>query len=360
MPDWKTFVRRHLSGIDLHPSDEEEVAEELGRHLEDLYKAARDRGKSPAEAEAEVRAAVGSSEQLRRKIAPLKKPMATPPPPPPSGSRRLSGWFQDLVYAFRILIRRPLFSVLIVGLLALGIGASTSIFTAIQAVLLQELPLPNAARLVKVGHASSDGTPGTVGFATLADWGEESRLATLAAIRSWSPTLSTERGAERLAGMRVSWNYFSLVGVRPVLGSDFRREQDNPDQFRVVLLSHGLWQRRFGSDPTLVGRSISLQGTPYQVVGVLPPDFRPVISGQVYQPAEIWAPLGYDTSLSWACRSCQHLQAIGLLQPEAGAEQLEVELNRIQDSLNEAYPTDYSEARVAVSRLSDSWPCAWP
>ena len=108
----------------------------------------------------------------------------------------------------------------------------------------------------------------------------------------------------------MSWNFFRLLGVAPAIGRDFRPEEDRPEAWRVVLLSDGLWRRRFGADPSIVGRTIRIHDRPYLVAGVMPSSLEPLISARYYTPAEIWAPIGYDEATRDGCRSCQHLNAI--------------------------------------------------
>ena len=112
-------------------------------------------------------------------------------------------------------------------------------------------------------------------------------------IRGWQPTIVDENGAAQLNGMRVSWNYFRMLGVRPALGRDFEEPEDAPTRLRVVMLSDGLWRRRFGARADIAGSTITLNGVPYIVAGVMPATFEPVISAHYYSPAELWGPLGY-------------------------------------------------------------------
>src|SRR6185436_18335463 len=99
------------------------------------------------------------------------------------------------------------------------------------------------------------------------------------------------------------------------------------DQWRVVILSDGLWRRRFGADPAIVGRSLTMNDRQYRIVGVLPPSYEPLVSARYYKPAEIWAALGYDTSLAYACRSCQHLKALGRIRPGVSPAQAIADLS---------------------------------
>ena len=115
----------------------------------------------------------------------------------------------------------------------------------------------------------------------------------MAAIRSWQPTLVDDGEAERLPAMRVSWNFFAMLGVRPALGRDFRREDDHPDRYRVLILSDGLWRRRFNADPAVIGRTIRMNDQSFEIVGVMPPVVRAAaVVATSTSAAELWARSG--------------------------------------------------------------------
>ena len=163
-------------------------------------------------------------------------------------------------------------------------------------MLLRPLPYPEPERLVTIGDRTPAGFSQNVGFATVLDWRERSRsFEQLAMMRSWMPTLVTNGEAERLPAVRVSWNYFEMMGVRPALGRGFTADDDRPDHWRVLLLSDALWRRRFGGDPAVVGRTVVMNDREYRVIGVMPPTFEPLDAERYYNAsAEMWAPIGYD------------------------------------------------------------------
>lgn len=268
----------------------------------------------------------------------------------------MDGLRQDVRFTIRLLARTPAFATVAILTLALGIGAATAIATAANRALLRPLPYPHGDRLVFTGHPDDDGSGavGNVGFATVVDW--RARLRTfdeLAIIRGWSPTLVAEGGAERLDGMKVNWNYFRMLGVQPALGRDFTAEEDQPERWRVVLLSDGLWRRRFGARPDIVGSTIEFNGRRFEVAGVLPASFEPVVSEHFYTRAEVWAPLGYGPADSSACRSCQHLKLIGRLRPGATLDEARAELASVHAGLKREHPSDYTEASPAARMLHD-------
>ncbi|HEY7289541.1 MAG TPA: ABC transporter permease [Vicinamibacterales bacterium] len=263
------------------------------------------------------------------------------------------GLAHDGRYAIRTLMGAPAFAIVAVLTLALGIGANTTIVSILNAVLLRPLPYADPARLVTVGDADA-GHTGTVGFTTAVDW----RTLThsfdgLALVRTWSPTLIIGAEAERLAGARVTANYFALLGIKPAIGRDFTASEDQPDRWHVVIISDGLWRRRFAADPAVVGRTIRMADHDYLIAGVLPATFESLIEAHYYQPPDVWAPLGYAIGSDSACRSCQHLRAIGRLKPGAAVAAAERDVNAVQDGLRVRFAADYrTSTRIAVIPLA--------
>ena len=266
----------------------------------------------------------------------------------------VDGIRQDLHFAWRTIRRTPAFSVLAIFTLAVGIGAATVIGTTADRALLQAVPYPGADRLVVAGAGDLTGGVGNVGFETAIDWrARVSSFDQITLIRSWLPTIADDGGAERLSGLRVSWNYFRMLGVRPAVGRDFEESEDTPAHLRVVILSDALWRRRFGARAGVVGSTIDLAGQPYTVAGILPATFEPVISARFYTPAEIWAPLGYAVGGPSACRSCQHLKAIAHLRPGVSVAQAAAELTAVQNALQIEHPADYEKGTPVVRALVD-------
>jgi putative ABC transport system permease protein len=266
----------------------------------------------------------------------------------------MNGFLQDLRLGVRTLRKNPGFTAVAAATLALGIGANAAVFSVLDAVILRPLPYAAGDRLVMLGDLTAeDATPNNVGYATYEDLRDRNRtFDAIAAVRFWQPTLVTEGVAERIPGMRVTANYFPMLGARPALGRGFLPEEDRPDSRRVVLLSDGLWRSRFGADPSVVGRVIPMDGQSYRIVGVMPPDFQPLVSARYYKRAQMWAPVGYDRSLKQACRGCQHLKAVGRLAAGISFEQARGDLDRIRGELVREHPDDYGVGRMDVVPLS--------
>lgn len=267
---------------------------------------------------------------------------------PRSGDSLVQTLLSDIRYGLRQLLGSPSFTALAVLTLALGIGATTAVFSVINPVLLRPLPYPHPERLMTVSELGDDGEGTNTGYATFLD---VRRLATtfdaIAVMSSWQPSLQGGAEAERLDGQRVTREFFSVLGVRPGLGRDFTPAENIRGQHHVVILSHGLWQRRFGGDPSLVGRPITLNGIAYTVIGIMPGSFESLLS----PTAQLWAPLAYETDLPWACRTCRHLRMVGRLKEAVEPERAKRELDLISARMVAEHPTEYSRPGMLVVPL---------
>jgi putative ABC transport system permease protein len=267
----------------------------------------------------------------------------------------VSSWILDARQAIRGLARSRGFTAVALATLAIGIGANAAVFSVVDAVLLRALPYAEPGRLVIVGDGDPrGGSPDNVGFKTYEDLRDRNTtFESMALFRWWQPTLIADGRAERIPAMRVSWNYFSVLGAPPALGRDFRREDDRPDGRRVLLLSDALWRRRFGADPSIVGKTVRMSDGDYRVIGVVGRTFQPLVSAHFYgKAAQVWAPVGYSDELPYACRSCQHLKAIGRVARGVSVERAAADLDRIRRELAAAYPQEYPAGTMAAVPLS--------
>lgn len=236
--------------------------------------------------------------------------------------------FQDLRYGARMLIKTPGFTLIAAFTLALGIGASTAIFSAVNPILFESLPYPNADRLVMVWDFGPDGGRQEVTFGTYRELLERSHsFDGLAVIRTWQPTITGSAIPERLEGQRVSASYFETLRVSPALGRDFDAADDRPGGLRLAIISNELWQRRFGGDHAIIGQQIILDETSYLVIGVMPASFENVLSPS----ADVWTLLQYDQALptfqsrEWG----HHLRMTGRLHPGVTSDQVRRELEAL-------------------------------
>jgi putative ABC transport system permease protein len=293
----------------------------------------------------------------RRRSSSGARGRAAPPSPTAAGhpgDRSMKTFVQDLRYAWRTLRKSSGFTAAAVLTLGLGIGANTAAFSVLDTVLLRPLPYPRPERLVTLWERERGGSPMNTSFANFLDWKSRGRsFAGMAVLSYWTPSLAGVGTPERLEGLRVSGEFFRTLGVRPALGRDFLPEEDQRGKHHVVILSHGLWQRRFGGDPRLLGKAITLDGTPYTLVGVLPEGLESLFSTNFYKPAEIWAPLAYNPGLPQACRTCRHLRAVARLAPGVSTERANRELDALSSTLVAEHPSDYERPGAAVISLAE-------
>jgi putative ABC transport system permease protein len=265
---------------------------------------------------------------------------------------------QDLRYGLRMLRRSPGFSATAIVTLALGIGANTAIFTVVDAVLLRPLPYANPDRLVTVGDRNPDGSSANAAFGMMTAWSDRSRtLEGFAGMRPWTPTLVTAGEAERIEAIRVSWNYFDLLGVRPMIGRTFTADDDGVHEWPpYAIVSESLWRQRLGGDSSVVGRTVSLNGRDYRIVGVMPASFQALDSERFYNEAvQLWAPIGSymkgDVAASGSCRACGHLKVLARLRPGATIATATAEMNALRGDAMAVVPLQRaltSDVRTAL------------
>jgi putative ABC transport system permease protein len=204
----------------------------------------------------------------------------------------------DLIYSVRVLRKSPGFAAAAVATLGLGIGANTAIFSVCSAVLFKPLPYLEPDRIVMLWEQLPGGVQSSVAPANFVDWRTESRSFTgMAAVASWSFILGGQAEPARLAAASVSAGFFSVLGVSFTLGRDFALAEERTGQHQVAILSHGVWQERFGGDAGVVGREIILNDSSYRIVGVLPAGFQFASSAADFQARnqpDIWVPLVLD------------------------------------------------------------------
>ncbi len=275
---------------------------------------------------------------------------AAPPHDPhrhPSGDTPMQQLLTDLRLAVRGFARAPLFTALAILTLALGIGATTAMFSVLDPILLSPLPYPEANRVVTIWERDHGDSYCTLGYATYRDLREGSRaLESGATVGTGEVVLLGDGEPERLASLRVSQEYFRVLGVAPALGRDFLPEEDIPGAARVAILSHGLWQRRFGGDPAILGRTVVLSDIPFTIVGVMGREFRDFLSPD----AQLWTTLRYDAQ-PWACRTCRHLRFVARLAPGVTLASAQRELDLRFEQVVAEYPTEYRSEGTTVLSL---------
>ena len=242
---------------------------------------------------------------------------------------------QDVRLAARRLGRTPGFTLLALATLALGIGANTALFSVVHAVLLKPLPFSKPDELYAIWsrHTSTDRYP--FSLPEFCDYRDGARsLAEAAALTNWSGNLAGEGATERIPGLRVSGNFFEMLGAVPALGRTLRPADDAPGNEKVVVLSHRLWQRRFGGDPGVVGRPVTLNGEPYTVVGVLAASFPLPI-----RDVDLAIPLAPEQD-PWRHNreSMNFLRVVARARPGASGPEITADLEAIGKRLQQDFP----------------------
>jgi putative ABC transport system permease protein len=345
MPDWKREIEKRLSRLGLEPTREAEIAEELAQHLDDRYEQSLRGGATAEEAYRAALLELTGGDLLAQELSRVERPARGEPVV--LGTRRRASVFgdfwQDLRYSLRSLAKNPTFTIVAVLALALGIGANSAIFSVVNTVLLRPLPYKDPERLVMVWEdATERGYPrDTPAVANYIDWRDQNQVFEgMAAVTEASFNLTGVGDPERLNGRRVTANLFPLLGVEPQLGRAFLPEEDRPGAGRVVILSHGLWQRRFGGDVNITGRPLNLNGESYTVVGVMPPDFKfPGFEDQ------LWVPIAF-TPEEAASRGRHYLEVVARMKPGVTLPQAQAEMSTIAARLQQQYP-DYNTQRGA-------------
>ena len=256
---------------------------------------------------------------------------------------------QDLRYAFRQLGKSPGFTLIAILTLALGVGATTSIFSVVNGVLLRPLPFPDPDRLVRVYPLSDEGDPSAFSVLNFLDWRKQSRTIKAASLLETGSLNLTGTGGEpeRLAGAWVSPEFFSVLDAPLLAGRGFAPGEDKPNSGNVVVLSEELWKRRFGGDRGLVGKAINLDGEPYTVIGIASRTRWPSTS-------DLWVPFELSEEvLDPDNRGAIYLSAVARLKPGISLEQARAEAGAIAARLAAQYPEDNTGYRMDVAGMQE-------
>jgi predicted permease len=320
-----------------------EVDEELEFHLEMRVRELVSEGMTPEEARAEAQRRLGDQRAMRRRLLHLGKERNRTM----NRTEWLSELRQDISYGFRTLARNPGFTAIALLTLGIGIGATTAIFSAVNAVVLRPLAVPDVDRVMLVSELY-EGQPADVSIGNLVDWQaanrEQPMFTGLGAI-NWRNYALAGDPPERVLGAQVTAEYFSVMGVAPELGRVFGAAEDQPGGARVVVLAHRLWQRRFGSDPSVIDRVIQLSGQPHTVIGVMPASFDFTAGTE-----ELWVPAAF-TPEQRAQHDEHYLTVYGRLRPGVTREASQAMLIAVQRVLNERYRNENGSRLVNVQPM---------
>jgi putative ABC transport system permease protein len=316
MPDWHAYVRGRLPPLGLSPEREAEIVDELADQLRCVHASALASGAPESAAEAQALAEIADWNAIARDI--LRAERSAFAAPLAAGAQHLEpavsrfrggGWlvqaFRDARYALRALSAQPLFAITTLLTLGVGIGATTVVFTLVHSVLLSPLPYHDPDRLMFVRQVVpeiADQVP-VVGVnpRSFIAWQTSCRASceSLAAIARTTATLTGAGEPEGLVGVRTTASFFDVLGVPPLAGRPFQPSEETPGRDNVAILSYGFWQRRFGGDPAILGRVLTLDGRPVEIVGILPASFRLPELAQLSPPNLIGEPFEFFRPMAW-------------------------------------------------------------
>ena len=351
MPEWRDEIRRRVSPGPLHPSQEDDIVEELAQHLDDRYSELKAAGFTEDEARRTALAEIADSERLVRDLHSAARPGPTERVLLGAQGRThvVADIAQDARVGLRMLAKAPGFSVVAILTLAVGLGASTAVFSLINTVMLRPLPFGHPERLVRIWESNpSRGWPEfSASHPNYLDWVDRSRsFEELAATTPASFTAVASGEAERLVGAAVTHRFLPALGIAPAIGRNFLPEEDRPSgTTRVAIISDGLWQRRFGRDPAILERTLLLRDATVEIVGVLPASFA-WGSGRI----EVLVPLGPNPARP---RADHRLLVIGKLKPDVSIDQAVTEMRAIAGQLERQYPESNDGWTVLLRSFND-------
>ncbi len=259
---------------------------------------------------------------------------------------------QDIRYAIRLLVKNPGFTVVAILTLALGIGANTAIYSVVNGVLLRPLPYPQPNQLVALSEKSMNFESSSISYPNFLDWQRSNfAFASMAAYRSDNFSITGSGEAERVRVAMVSAGFFEILGVSPVRGRLFTAEEDRLGTAPVALISAGLWQRKFGSAPDILGKRITMNGDGYTVIGVVPATFH-LESTNWDRIKDVYVPIGQNKDPLFYDRTVHPgMRAIGRLKPDVTLAAAQAEMDRIARNLAAAYPDADKGAGIGVVPL---------
>lgn len=255
---------------------------------------------------------------------------------------------QDIRYAFRMLLKKPGFTIVVVLTLALGIGANAAIFSVVKGVLLNPLPFPDPDQLVTIHQSKPNFETGAIPYLNFVDMQRENQtLSSMAISRGAGFTLIGAGEAERVTARMVSADFFSVYGIKPAYGRNFTREDDRRGADPVTIISERLWARKFNSASDLIEKSITLDDKSYRVIGILPGNFK-VSVADVYVPIGAWASPALENR-----SAALGIHGIGRIKPGVTVEQAEADLDRVMGTLSEMYPASNKGHGAKLIRLKE-------
>jgi len=265
----------------------------------------------------------------------------------------MNGLVQDIRFALRQLRRSPGFAAVTVITLALGIGANTAIFSVVNEVLLNPLPFHDAGRIVSMFEATRNFPKGSISYPNFLDWQRDNRsFAAMAAYRWIDGGITGVGQPENVRAQRVSATFLPILGVNPILGRNFTAGEDRRGANPTVLISEGLWKRKFGSNRNVIGQRLVVSGQPRTIIGVIPASFRLQVKN--FRTADVYEPIGEETDPAFHLRdSYWGTDGIGLLKPGITLAQARDDMKRVNAGLADAYPNVDGNIKANIIPLKD-------
>jgi putative ABC transport system permease protein len=356
MPEWKQEIRQRLAPLKLEPARETEIIEELSQHLDDCYAESLARGATPEEASRAALAELSEGETLQRELQRVERPVEQEPIVLGTNRRSnmIADLWQDLRYGARMLCKQPGFTAVVTLMLALGIGVNATVFSVINSTLFRPLPVDDTEGLVFVHQG--------VSYPEYEDYLQQSNCFTGLAAYALRPlALSEGDQTKQIFGEVVTGNYFSVLKIQAAIGRAFSREEDHLAAPPVIVVSHNFWTRRLNADPAWVGKSLTLNGQIFTVVGVAPPAFTgtmPGISTDLWMPMTLWAQMSREQYRLNRPEGYNHqwLLIIGRLKPEFSLEQASSALSAIASRSERRRDGRAAAQRVALSPVDRGHP----
>jgi len=317
-----------------------ECSEEIQAYLEMVTEAKLRQGLSPQEARRNALLELGGVEQVEERVREIRM------------GRFIETAWRDVRLGVRTLVHSPIFTIVTVLSLALGIGANTAIFSVVNGLLLRPLPYPEAEQIVHVWHTPPQQSfPGldrfSVSPANYLDWKAQSTVfEQIAVYTDTSLSLSTSNDPLPLIGGVVSSDFFSVLRSSAMQGRTFTPDDEQPRHDQVVVISHKLWQRAFGANPNIIGQALTLNSRSFTVVGIMPPGF------EFPREAELWVPLAWDDK-ERQTRSIHDYLVLARLKKNVSVKQAQAEMSTISSRLEQQYPQENSGWGAVVIPLRD-------
>jgi predicted permease len=305
-----------------------DLDQEVHSHLEMLAEENRRTGMSHEEAQRAARIELGGIEQVKQQVR----------------EQRLGNWlhsiYSDCRYGLRQLRNSPGFTLVAVLTIALGIGANTALFSVVNGVLLNPLPYPHPEQLVEVAAKSPPFSESSISYPNFLDWEKENHsFESLGGYRMMELNLTGAGPAQSLKGMQVSADFFPLLGIKPVIGRNFTADEDKRGTAPVVMLSYGLWKTKFAGSPAILGQSLTLNGSAYRIIGVVPADFYFCCEEINFRPGDAYTPIGsWDNPNLYDRGDHMGIYAVGRLKAGMTIDLARADMDRVAQNLASQYP----------------------